>query len=169
MATFGVGEAIMAIGAAAGVASDIDASNKQHAAARDQKDEQAMARNKQSAEDAQTRRAAIREERVRRAQIMQSAANAGAAGSSGEGNSISNLSASIGANLSGVAGGAQTASQMSFMDNQAQNNLDSANASLAVGSTISGLANTAATAYNNAQARPPKPPTSKLTEQNPPQ
>lgn len=150
MADFGVAEYIMIAGAVVGAATSIDASNKQKAASRDQKDEQAIQRNKQSADDAIARRADIRQERIRRSQIMQAAANSGASGSSGEANSISNLSASIGANLSGISGGAQTADQMSFMEGRVQDNVDSANQSLAIGKTVSGALNAASTAYDKA-------------------
>lgn len=149
------------------VGTQIDASNKQKAAARDQKDEQAIQRNKQSADDAQQRRADIRQERIRRAQIMQAAANSGAAGSSGEANSISNLSASIGANLSGISHGAQTADQMSFMENKIQGNLDSAAQSQATGQAVTGLINSGIEGWQAGKTAKPATPESKLTEYKP--
>jgi len=145
-----VGTWVAVISTVIGAATSVDASNKQKAAARDQKDEQAIQRNKQSADDAIARRAEIRQERIRRAQIMQQAANSGAAGSSGEANSISNLSASIGANLSGISHGAQTTDQMNFMENKIQGNIDSANQSLATGRAITGALDAAGSAYDKA-------------------
>jgi len=137
----------LVLSAAVGVGSSIAASKKQAAASRDQKDMQAQQHNEQAAQDAISRRAAIREERIRRAQITQAAANSGAAGSSGEANSISNLSASIGANLSGISGKAQTADQLSFTADRMQGNLDSANQIMATGKTITGMIDSGVAGY----------------------
>lgn len=139
----------LVISSAISVGTSIDASNKQKAAARDQKDAQAIQKNQQSAQDAIARRAAIREERIRRAQIMQAAANSGAAGSSGEANSIANLSANIGANLSSISGQAQTANQLTFVNDRAQGNLDAANQSLTIGKTVSGMINAGVQGYQS--------------------
>lgn len=150
-----------------GVGTQADASNKQKAAAKDQKDEQAIQRNKQASDDAQQRRADIRQERIRRAHIMQAAANSGAAGSSGEANSISNLSANIGANLSGISHGAQTADQMSFMENKIQGNIDSANQSIATGQTLSGFIDAGIKGWEAGKTAKDSTPKSKLTEYKP--
>lgn len=139
----------LVISSAISVGTSIDASNKQKAAARDQKDAQAVEKNQQSAQDAIARRAAIREERIRRAQITQAAVNSGAAGSSGEANSIANLSSNIGANLSGMSGQANTANALTFINDRAQGNLDSANQSLAIGKTVSGMVDAGVQGYQS--------------------
>lgn len=128
--------ALMAVSTAVSVASSVEASRKQKQAAKDQKEAEMIARNEQRAQDAIQRRAQIREERVRRAQILQQAQNMGASGSSGESGGISSLSATIGSNLSSIRRGARTADSLSYFQQSAQDNIDSANKSLAIGDTI---------------------------------
>lgn len=147
-----------------GTATSIDASNKQKAAARDAKDAQAIQRNQQSAQDAIQRRAAIREERIRRAQILQNAANSGAAGSSGSANAISNLSGKVGASLSNISFGSQTADQVTALNNKIQGNLDNAQASLTMGKTLTGFIDAGASAYTKATTNPDGTPKVKLNE-----
>ena len=155
---------LAAVSAAVGVATSVDASNKQKAAARDAKDAQAIQRNQQAAQDAIQRRAAIREERIRRAQILQNAANSGAAGSSGSANAISNLSGKVGASLSNISFGSQTADQVTALNNKIQGNLDNAQASLTMGRTLTGLIDAGASAYAKATTNPDGTPKVKLNE-----
>lgn len=132
----GVEAWIAGISAIVGAGASYESSRKQKQASKDQKEAEMIARNEQRAQDTLSRRAQIREERIRRAQIMQSAQNMGAGGSSGEMGSISSLSASIGANLSNISRGARTADHISYFQQSAQDNIDSANNSLAIGNTI---------------------------------
>lgn len=141
----------LAIEAVVGVGTAIDASNKQKKAQKDQKNAQAVARNEQNAQDILSRRAQIREERIRRAQILQEAKNTGVSGSSGETGSISALSASIGANLSGLSRGQRTAEGIGIWAGQAQDYMDQANKSLAIGDTVTGWLNSAASGMKQSQ------------------
>lgn len=111
---------------AASTVEGVQQSNQQKAAASDQKDEQAVQRNEQAAKDALTRRNALREERMRRAQILQAAQNTGAQGSSGASGAVSSLAANIGANFSSAGRSASTAESMTMFDQLAQSNLNDA-------------------------------------------
>lgn len=94
------------------------------AAYKAQAQEESKARNEQKAlnyqQQAQERRAQIREERVRRAKILQSAENGGAAGSSGEAGAIGSLSTQLNANLGLNLGRQQAANTIGgYMQNAA--------------------------------------------------
>jgi hypothetical protein len=142
----------LALSAVVGVGTSIDASNKQKKAQKDQKNAQAVARNEQNAQEILSRRAQIREERIRRATIIQNAQNAGVAGSSGEAGAISALSASIGANLSGLSRGERTAEGIGIWSGQAQNFMDQANNSLQAGDTVAGWINSAVSGMKQTDA-----------------
>lgn len=97
-----------------GQAQRKDARGKQEQARREGEKIQGETRAQNAAQAAGERRAQIREERVRRGRIMQSAENTGAAASSGEFGAIgtlsTNLATNIGSNL-GRIGAAERTSQ----------------------------------------------------------
>jgi len=59
----------------------------------------AVSRAEQQAQQGQNTRAQVREERIRRAQILQQSANTGVSGSSGEAGALGGLQTTIGSNL----------------------------------------------------------------------
>lgn len=97
--------------------------------------EQKQARSVQEAANAQQaameQRQQIREERVRRARIMQSAQNTGTSFSSGEFGSIGSLSTSLSSNIGANRGAIQRGQQISgFQQNAADFNLTAQNAGI---------------------------------------
>lgn len=95
-----VGAAIAAVVVAA--ASAYQQSRAAKAAAKDRKEAAAVSQAEQAAQQNQNRRAQIREERVRRAQVLQSSQNTGVSQSSGELGATSALGTLIGGNLAGM-------------------------------------------------------------------
>lgn len=97
-------------------------------AANEQRKVQSEQRAQQAAQQAAERRQQIREERVRRAKIIQSAQNTGTAGSSGMSGALSSLSTQLGTNIGFNIGASQAGDRMSrFMQNAADYNLSSQN------------------------------------------
>lgn len=84
-------------------------------AAEEQKRINAEQRASQAAQAAQERRKQVREERIRRARIMQSAENTGVTDSSGALGSVSALSTNLGANLGFNLGEVQRAGRIGGM------------------------------------------------------
>ena len=76
-----------------------EANRLQQQSATEQKKANAVQSSQNAQRAAQEQRAQIRDERVRRAQIMQSAENQGAGGSSGQSGATSGLATNLGANL----------------------------------------------------------------------
>lgn len=94
--------AIIAItGAAVGTAVSVDAANKSASA---QKERNKVANATQKAEDARNIRQQVREERIRRAEILQASENTGASGSSAESGAVSSLSVQVAENKARVSG-----------------------------------------------------------------
>lgn len=106
--------AVGAYGAIEGQAQRKEARSRQEQAQREGEKIQGETRAQNAAQAAAERRSQIREERVRRGRIMQSAENTGAAASSGEFGAIgalgTNLATNIGSNL-GRIGSAERTSQ----------------------------------------------------------
>lgn len=98
---------------------------KQQEAASDARKAQKKSRNEQRANNAEVaareKRQQIREERIRRAQIMQASENAGVSASSGEMGATSNLSSQLASNLGFNAGAQQRANNMSIFAQQGAN------------------------------------------------
>lgn len=115
-----------------------DAQKEARAAQQRAADEQTKARQEQqaqnSAQAAAERRAQLREERIRRARILQASANTGVIGSSGEMGAGANLSTQLASNVGFNKGALQSANNISaynqsaadFM-NSAQNSMNEAN------------------------------------------
>lgn len=95
-----VGAAIAAVVVTA--ASAYQQSKQASAAAKDRKEASRVAQAEQAAQQNQNRRQQVREERVRRAAIVQSAQNTGVSQSSGELGATSALGSLIGGNLAGM-------------------------------------------------------------------
>ena len=82
-------------------------------AAKKQQEAQDISTAQQKSVDLANRRKQIREERIRRAQIEQAAANQGAGGSSGEAGAISALGSQMGANIASINQGQMAAAGIS--------------------------------------------------------
>lgn len=95
-----VGAAIAAIVVTA--AASYEQSRQAKAAANERKDASRTAQAEQAAQQNQNRRAQVREERVRRATIVQNSQNTGVSQSSGELGATSALGSLIGGNLAGM-------------------------------------------------------------------
>lgn len=120
--------AVTAFGTAKSIESQKDARRDARRAADEQRkiQQEQVASNAQAA--AQERRQQIREERVRRAKIIQASMNTGVSGGSGEAGAVSglatNLSSNLGANLGAIERGqrtsifAQNAADFSFSAQQ---------------------------------------------------
>ena len=119
----------LAVGAtAAQMSAAEDAEDKQYAAAQEQK----KARQEQDAANASQaaaeKRRQIREERVKRARVLQSATSTGTTGSSGETGAVAGLSTQLGANLGANLGTLQTAQNISIFSQTSADLMTQANA-----------------------------------------
>lgn len=129
------------IGAVIGVAGAVQSSEAQSQANRQAKksqkaQEQAGYEQKalQAQQAAQEKRAQIREERVKRAKVLQASENTGVAGSSGEAGAIGSLSTNLASNLGFNKGQIDGAGRISALNQQAsdfmsasQNKINEAN------------------------------------------
>lgn len=93
------GLAVAAYGAKEQRSAQKDAEKAQKRAINEQKTARAEQEAVNARQAAEERRQQIREERVRRAQVIQSSANTGVSGSSGEIGAVSNLSNQLGSNI----------------------------------------------------------------------
>lgn len=143
---------------------EIDSARKAKKAASDQKDSQAIAANTQAAEDALARRAQIRQERIKRSEITADAMNSGAAGSSGESNALSNLSAKVGANLSHMSMQANSNAGQTIYNQQAQEHMDASNAQAALAGSVKQLGSGIASAIKQYQKNNPNRDVETVTE-----
>lgn len=133
-----VSTTVAIVAAVVGTASYVEAKEargEQKAASEKAASEQKQARSVQEASNAQQAamesRQQIREERVRRARIMQGAQNTGTAFSSGEFGSIGSLSTSLSSNIGANRGAIQRGQQISaFQQNAADFNLTAQNAGI---------------------------------------
>lgn len=133
-----VSTTVAIVAAVVGTASYVEAKEAradQKAASERAASEQKQARSVQEAANAQQaameNRQQIREERVRRARIMQSAQNTGTSMSSGEFGSIGSLSTSLSSNIGTNRGALQRGQQISaFQQKAADFNLDAQNAGI---------------------------------------
>lgn len=82
-------------------------------AGKKQQEAQDISTAQQKSVDLANRRQQIREERIRRAQIEQAAANQGAGGSSGEAGAISALGSQVGSNIASISQGQLAATGIS--------------------------------------------------------
>lgn len=116
-----VGATSAVVGAVEGIKARNDAKDAAGRAA----EEQRKARAEQAAGNAATaaaeKRQQIREERVRRARILQGAENTGVEGSSGEMGAIGSLSTQLGANLGFNLGAIQRAENIGVFNQNAAN------------------------------------------------
>lgn len=130
----GVSTIISAISLVSGFISAQNQADAQDAARRDQENanaEQRKAREEQkaaqAAQSAAERRTQIREERVKRARLLQSGVNSGVTGSSGEAGASGGLSTQLNTNIGFNLGQQQAASNISDAGQNAADFLSSAN------------------------------------------
>jgi len=126
-----LGLIVSAVSGVYGVSQNIAARKDQKAIKR----EQAAANKGQELEE---RRKQIREERVKRARILQASENTGTSGSSGEAGAIGNLSTNLGSNLGSNLSAVERGGTISDLSQSAANHQGNAQLAGAVGS----LANT---------------------------
>jgi hypothetical protein len=146
-------ETALLIGAAVvGAGTVIEGQRDAKAAARYSQQAQARAASEQRAanasEAARERRAQVREERVRRARILQTAQNTGTSDSSGELGALGSLSTNLGAGIGTNLGKIQTAQNLSIFGQQqadAQTGLTMANLKVQQGQFIMSQASNIAT------------------------
>lgn len=100
-------------GTVASLKSQADARSSAAASADMQRKAQSEQRAVVASQQADDRRSQIREERVRRARIMQSAENTGTAGSSGEAGAVGSLATQFFGNLGTSLAGAQSSANIS--------------------------------------------------------
>lgn len=119
---------IMGVAAAVSVASFVEAKEargEQKAAVQEQAKVQGQIQSEQKAANvaaaATERRSQIREARVRRARVMQSATNTGASGSSGEFGALGALGTGLSSNVGANLGQIQTANRVSELGQTAAN------------------------------------------------
>lgn len=120
------GIAVAATGAQMSAAED--AEDKQYAAAQEQKKARQEQDAMNSAQAAAERRRQIREERVKRARVLQSAAATGTTGSSGEAGAVSGLSTTLSANIGSNLGALQSAQNISIFSQASADFMSAANA-----------------------------------------
>lgn len=120
-----------------GGVSAYEANRQQKKAADKEEDAQAAALAEQKAQQAQQTRAQIREERIRRAQILQSSENTGVSASSGALGSVGALQTNVGANLAAATRSANTTTAITGFQQQAADYRSKANTIQAVGNLTS--------------------------------
>lgn len=99
----------------------------QRKAAGEQKDARKEQQAMNAAQAAQERRQQIREERIRRARILQSSANTGVSASSGEAGAVGGLATQLSGNVGFNRGQIRSAGMISDFQQNAQDAIDSAN------------------------------------------
>lgn len=111
-----------------GVMARQDAQDAANRSAEEQRKVQAEQRAQNAAQAANERRQQVREERVRRARVLQSAENTGVDQSSGEFGALGSLSTNLGSNIGSNLGRLTAANNMSiFSQNAANFNLQAQN------------------------------------------
>lgn len=137
-----IGLAVSAAGTVASVSKQREAQQSQRQAAEEQRKVRAEQKAQLASEAANERRQQIREERVRRAQVIQASENTGVAGSSGEMGAVGNLATQLGTNIGFNVGSIARANRISEASQNAADLLGSAQNSLTKANTwgsVSGL------------------------------
>lgn len=116
-----VSSIIAAAALAATAAAGYEQRQQAKKAAKEQKEARAIAGAEQSAQQMEGRRQQLREERVRRAQILQASENTGVTASSGALGSVSALGTSTGANVASLSRQANSATGISAASQRAAN------------------------------------------------
>ena len=112
---------ISAIGTVASISSQDKARQAASGAADEQRKAQSESKAVVAAQQAAERRQQIREERVRRARILQGAENDGSSGSSGEAGAIGSLATQYSTNRGSLAAGNMAAASISTFNQNAAN------------------------------------------------
>lgn len=158
----GVEIAIAAVTLGAVAAGAYEQSRLAKSAAKDRKEAGRVAQAEQAAQLNQSRRAQIREERVRRAQVLQSAQNTGVSSSSGELGATSALGSLIGGNLAGMQRQQNSAGAIGALQQSAA---DSDLKSAQVGAVVS-IFSSAGSAFAGQMGGPSSPNINPPTGQN---
>lgn len=127
-----------------------DAKSDREQAANAQRQAQSEQRASQAAQAAAARRQQIREERVKRARIMQSSTNTGVSASSGELGAVGGLNTQLGSNLGYQQGQINAAGRISAFNQTAADFLSSAENKMADASMWGGVAGLGMTVFNQA-------------------
>lgn len=109
------------VGTVASLKAQADSRSSAAASADMQRRSQSEQKASTAAQQANDKRAQIREERVRRARILQSSENTGTDGSSGEAGAVGSIATQFFGNLGTGLGNAQTASNISNFQQSAAN------------------------------------------------
>ncbi|AXH71980.1 MAG: hypothetical protein [Podoviridae sp. ctbj_2] len=123
------GLALAAGGAAMSYSQQRRANAQQARAEEQQKQAQAEESANRASQAAAERRTQVREQRIKRAQILQAAENTGTSGSSGEGGALGSLSTQLSANLGTNEAGFQRGQRISMFNQRAANYLGDAQVS----------------------------------------
>jgi hypothetical protein len=123
---FAIGYGILIAGTAASIDAQRDAKKSQRAAANEQRAQNAS-------QAAKERRQQIREERIKRARVLQASENTGVQSSSGELGAVAGLSTNLSSNIGTNLGSLQTAQQISLFEQQAADHMTRANISSQIG------------------------------------
>lgn len=130
-------------------------------AAKREKEARAVAQAEQAAQQTAQTRAQLREERIRRAQILQQSQNTGVGGSSGAGGSTGALATSVGANIAAASRQANSANAISGLQQQAADARTKGAEIAATGQLASSLLSAGGNIFAaTASTAPPKPPAS---------
>lgn len=147
-----IGIASLATGVAGAVAQK-QAQDKAASAQKKSAAEQAKARQEQqagqAAQAAQERRAQIREERARRARILQSSENTGVGISSGSLGATGSLATELGANLGANLGAQQRANNISSFNQNAADYLSSAQSHINTANTWGQVGSLSTSIFNS--------------------
>jgi hypothetical protein len=141
--------AVAAVVVSAGVSYSSQRATKKAGKRAQEKEEEAkkVAQAEQVAQQREKTRAQLRDERVRRAQILQSSANTGVTGSSGESGSTGALNTALGANLASMTRQGNSANIITNLQQGAANALRDGANKVAQYQTIGAVANAATSAY----------------------
>jgi hypothetical protein len=125
----GLGVASLIVGLGGAIKADHEQKKAERAQSKARKEQSAQ----RGRETETSKRQALREERVRRAQLLQAGENTGTSGSSSETGSISNLAANVGANLAFQTGALASADLVTSFSQEAAGHQRSASRAQTVG------------------------------------
>lgn len=114
-----IGAVIAVVGTVSSVVAQQDAKSNAKKSAEQQRRAQAEQRAVQARQAAEERRKQVREERVRRAKILQSSENTGVSGSSGEVGALGSLSTQLASNIGSNLGAARSGELISGFNQSA--------------------------------------------------
>lgn len=122
-----IGLAVSAVGTVGSLYMGAQANQAQRAAARNQRQAAGVQKAQQQAQAAQERRQQIREERIKRATILQQASNTGSSESSGETGAISGMGTQLATNIGINQAAINAGNLITGFNQQAADNMTRAN------------------------------------------